>query len=100
MVQNGEVLEFPVQHLPSEVIVSTNKAGDSFVGGLLFIIFSLIRVILGFLAGLVQGKSLEENIELGSYTALEIIKSKDYTFPKRPWNWKFLYTGIFWFFPK
>jgi len=55
VVENGQISEYPVPVVPKEEIVDANGAGDSFVGG--------------FLAKLVQNKSIEECIAAGNYCA-------------------------------
>lgn len=64
---NGEVRSFPVQPLPEDKLVDTNGAGDAFVGG--------------FLARLVEGKSLEESVEAGHFASRVIIQRSGCTFP-------------------
>ncbi|XWW97582.1 hypothetical protein V2A60_005566 [Cordyceps javanica] len=49
------VKEFPVHAIDSAQITDTNGAGDAFAGGLL--------------AGIVEGKSLEESIDMGQWLA-------------------------------
>jgi adenosine kinase len=56
VAKDGEIiLEVPVEKVPVEKVVDTNSAGDSFVGG--------------FLAALVQGLSLEQEVKLGQAAA-------------------------------
>ena len=50
--------------------MDTNGAGDAFVGG--------------FLAAVGLGKSLEEAVKIGNYTASEIIKRHGCNFPEKP----------------
>ncbi|KAL8855159.1 MAG: hypothetical protein Q9221_000065 [Calogaya cf. arnoldii] len=60
-VQGDEkVKEYPVHKVGSEEIYDTNGAGDAFAGG--------------FVAGIVQGKSLEESVDMGSWLARLSIK--------------------------
>lgn len=69
------------------VIVDTNGAGDSFVGGRNDSISTLItsfRLITGFLAYLALGKSHEEAIQAGAYCAFECIQQSGCTFPDKP----------------
>ncbi len=67
VASNGEiVLEVPVAKLPSDKIVDTNSAGDSFVGG--------------FLAALAQGASLEKCVQLGQAAASYCIQKPGSTF--------------------
>jgi adenosine kinase len=51
----GEVKEYPVHEIEKEKINDTNGAGDAFAGG--------------FVAGLVEGKSLPECIDMGQWLA-------------------------------
>jgi len=71
----GKLLEFsPIKLEPSQ-IVDTNGAGDSFVGG--------------FLAGFIQGKSIEECIRAAHYVASECVRRSGATFPPKPnFQWK------------
>jgi len=57
---NGKFHSFPVPPISSDLIVDTNGAGDSFLGG--------------FLAGLMQDKSLEECIRAAMFTARHILQ--------------------------
>lgn len=50
-----EVKSFPVHPIATEKITDTNGAGDAFAGG--------------FVAGLVDGKSLEEAVDMGQWLA-------------------------------
>jgi adenosine kinase len=59
----------PLRVEPSQ-IVDLNGAGDSFVGG--------------FLAGYVQGKSIEQSIQGGHYAASEVIRRSGCTLPEKP----------------
>lgn len=61
------VREFPIKRLPKEKIVDTNGAGDAFCGG--------------FLAQLIQGKSIEECVACANYAAGVIIQQQGCTFP-------------------
>jgi adenosine kinase len=65
---NGEITEYPVERLPKELLVDTNGAGDSFVGG--------------FLAQLARGKSIAECVRGGNFAARVIIQNSGCTFPK------------------
>lgn len=49
------IKEFPVHAIDASQITDTNGAGDAFAGGLL--------------AGIVEGKSLEESIDMGQWLA-------------------------------
>lgn len=60
VVHGNMVQEFPVIPIEEKDIVDTNGAGDAFVGG--------------FLAQLVQGRSLESSIHSGNYAANYIIQ--------------------------
>ncbi|KAE8146171.1 Ribokinase-like protein [Aspergillus avenaceus] len=62
-----EVKEFSVVEIPKESINDTNGAGDAFAGG--------------FCAGIVQGKSLEESMDLGQWLASLSIQELGASFP-------------------
>ncbi|BCS15576.1 Ribokinase-like protein [Aspergillus piperis CBS 112811] len=66
---NGEVevKEIPVREIPKESINDTNGAGDAFCGG--------------FCAGIVQGKSLEDSIDMGQWLASLSIQELGASFP-------------------
>eukprot|EP00597_Dinobryon_sp_UTEXLB2267_P001111 CAMPEP_0170070592 /NCGR_PEP_ID=MMETSP0019_2-20121128/8822_1 /TAXON_ID=98059 /ORGANISM="Dinobryon sp., Strain UTEXLB2267" /LENGTH=339 /DNA_ID=CAMNT_0010278901 /DNA_START=34 /DNA_END=1053 /DNA_ORIENTATION=+ len=64
----GKVTEYPVDPLPTELLVDTNGAGDAFVGG--------------FLAMLLLNKSLDECVRAGHFAARTIIQRSGCTFPK------------------
>jgi len=64
---NGEIQEFPVNHIKPEDIVDTNGAGDAFVGG--------------FLAELIHERDLNECIRGGNYAANYIIRQSGCTLP-------------------
>ncbi|PYH99462.1 Ribokinase-like protein [Aspergillus ellipticus CBS 707.79] len=66
---NGEVevKELSVREIPKSSINDTNGAGDAFCGG--------------FCAGLVQGKSLEESIDVGQWLASLSIQELGASFP-------------------
>ncbi|CAI5448121.1 unnamed protein product [Caenorhabditis angaria] len=68
VVEGDKVTEYPVTRLEKEEIVDTNGAGDAFVGG--------------FLSQFIQGKSIEQSVECGSYAAQEIIKKNGCTVPE------------------
>ena len=57
---NGEVSEYAVEPLAKELLVDTNGAGDAFVGG--------------FLSQLIQGKSMDECVKAGHWSARYIIQ--------------------------
>lgn len=63
-------MEIPVEKLPADKIVDTNGAGDAFVGG--------------FLAQLVQEKSLETCVRCGIWAARQIIQRSGCTFDGTP----------------
>ncbi|KAI1800037.1 Ribokinase-like protein [Daldinia bambusicola] len=69
-----EVKEFPVHAIDASKITDTNGAGDAFAGG--------------FVAGLVQGKSLEESIDVGQWLARLSIQElgPSYPFPKQTYQ--------------
>jgi len=64
---NGEIKEFPVNHVKPEDIVDTNGAGDAFVGG--------------FLAELIRERNLDECIRGANYSANFIIRQSGCTLP-------------------
>ncbi|KAL4942646.1 hypothetical protein BDV06DRAFT_158924 [Aspergillus oleicola] len=66
---NGEVevKQFPVREISKDAINDTNGAGDAFAGG--------------FAAGVVQGKTLEESIDLGQWLAKLSIQELGPSFP-------------------
>ena len=69
------------------VIVDTNGAGDSFVGGMSYstsMTTVSTRFLTGFLAYLALGKSHEEAIQAGAYCAFECIQQSGCTFPDKP----------------
>lgn len=69
------------------VIVDTNGAGDSFVGGRIYqtsISLALFHSPTGFLAYLALGKTHEEAIQAGAYCAFECIQQSGCTFPDKP----------------
>ncbi|CAG5132040.1 unnamed protein product [Candidula unifasciata] len=70
VVTDGKVTEYPVIPVNEEDIVDSNGAGDAFVGG--------------FLAQLVQGRSLEESIHCANYVANIIMKRTGCTLPEKP----------------
>jgi adenosine kinase len=69
-----ELKEFPVHPIEKEKINDTNGAGDAFAGG--------------FLAGLVQGKNLDESIHIGQWLAKLSIQElgPSYPFPKQAYT--------------
>lgn len=64
----GKVSEYPVEPLAKEKLVDTNGAGDAFVGG--------------FLSQIVQGKSIEDAVKAGHYSAKYIIQQSGCTLDK------------------
>ncbi|KAJ5182746.1 Adenosine kinase [Penicillium capsulatum] len=66
---NGEVQtkEFNVHEISKDAINDTNGAGDAFAGG--------------FCAGIVQGKSLEDSIDMGQWLASKSIQELGPSFP-------------------
>ena len=70
LCRDGAVEEFPILPITPEEIVDTNGAGDAWVGG--------------FLSQLVQGRSIEQCIAGGNYTANVIIKRSGCTYPAEP----------------
>jgi len=63
---NGSVTEHTVEPLAKELLVDTNGAGDAFVGG--------------FLAQLVQGKSVTEAVQAGHWASRHIIQQSGCAF--------------------
>lgn len=70
LAQNGSITEIPVKKLDQDRICDTNGAGDAFVGG--------------FLAQLVQKKSLETCVKCGIWAARQIIQRSGCTFEGAP----------------
>ncbi|KAL8672600.1 MAG: hypothetical protein Q9168_002943 [Polycauliona sp. 1 TL-2023] len=67
-VQGEEkVREYPVRTIGEKEIYDTNGAGDAFAGG--------------FVAGIVEGKSLEESVDMGQWLAKLSIKELGPQFP-------------------
>jgi adenosine kinase len=67
VAHNGQVQEFSVDPLPKELLVDTNGAGDSFVGG--------------FLAQLSKGKDLAECVNCGHFCSKVIIQTSGCDLP-------------------
>lgn len=59
--------EFPIPVIAKDLIVDTNGAGDSFVGG--------------FLSQIVQGKDLDTAIKAGIWLSGQVIQQNGCTFP-------------------
>ncbi|XP_049292600.1 uncharacterized protein LOC125768656 [Anopheles funestus] len=72
LIESGTdiIREFPVHKLAPEEMVDTNGAGDAFVGG--------------FLAQLLQGRSVDVCIKCGVWAAREIIQRSGCTFDGEP----------------
>lgn len=70
LVKDNTVIEFPAAKLPEEKVVDTNGAGDAFVGG--------------FLAQLIQGKSIDTCIKCGIWAATEIVQKSGCTYEGSP----------------
>ncbi|KAI4095632.1 MAG: hypothetical protein LQ344_001563 [Seirophora lacunosa] len=70
----GKPREYPVRTIAKEEIYDTNGAGDAFAGG--------------FVAGIVEGKSLEESIDMGQWLARLSIKElgPQYPSPKQTYS--------------
>ena len=68
VASGGVVTEYPVEKLPRELLIDTNGAGDAFVGG--------------FLAQLVLGKHISEQVRAGNFAARTVIQRSGCTFPK------------------
>ncbi|KAJ5619006.1 Adenosine kinase [Penicillium lagena] len=66
---NGDVQlkEFPIREIAKEAIEDTTGAGDAFAGG--------------FCAGVLQGKSLEDSIDMGQWLASKSIQELGPSFP-------------------
>ncbi|KAL8901243.1 MAG: hypothetical protein Q9192_000667 [Flavoplaca navasiana] len=66
--------EYPVRTIGKEEIYDTNGAGDAFAGG--------------FVAGIVEGKSLEESVDMGQWLArLSIMElGPQFPFPKQTYS--------------
>ncbi|KAL9119599.1 MAG: hypothetical protein Q9187_003851 [Circinaria calcarea] len=69
-----EVREYPVRAIGMEEICDTTGAGDAFAGG--------------FVAGIVEGKTLEESIDMGHWLASLSIRElgPSYPFPKHTYQ--------------
>jgi len=67
--ETGKVSEIPICKVSKEEIVDTNGAGDAFVGG--------------FIAQLALGKSIDECVKCGIWSATEIIQRSGCTFPNK-----------------
>jgi len=74
VAHNGKAVEHPILKVDSSKIVDTNGAGDAFVGG--------------FLSQLIQGKSIEDCLRGGHYSASIIIQHPGCTFPKEKPNFQ------------
>ncbi|KAL8989631.1 MAG: hypothetical protein Q9177_001523 [Variospora cf. flavescens] len=70
----GKAKEYPVRTIGTEEIYDTNGAGDAFAGG--------------FVAGIVEGKSLQESIDMGQWLARLSIKElgPQYPYPKQTYS--------------
>ncbi|KAJ3244328.1 adenosine kinase [Chytriomyces hyalinus] len=68
VVVDGVATEYPVVLVEESKIVDTNGAGDAFTGG--------------YLAGFVQGKSIDECVRAGQYVASVVIQQNGPTYPK------------------
>ncbi|EMR64646.1 putative adenosine kinase protein [Eutypa lata UCREL1] len=71
---SADVKEFPVHAIDASKINDTNGAGDAFAGG--------------FVAGLVQGKSLDTAVDMGQWLARLSIQElgPSYPFPKQAYS--------------
>ncbi|OTB00112.1 hypothetical protein M426DRAFT_324523 [Hypoxylon sp. CI-4A] len=69
-----DVKQYPVHAIDASKINDTNGAGDAFAGG--------------FVAGLVQGKTLEESVDIGQWLARLSIQElgPSYPFPKQTYQ--------------
>ncbi|KAL6262386.1 hypothetical protein P5V15_007475 [Pogonomyrmex californicus] len=70
LTKDGTVTEYPVIKLPEEKVIDTNGAGDAFVGG--------------FLAQLIQGKSIDTCVKCGIWAATQIIQRSGCTYEGKP----------------
>lgn len=70
VAKEGKVTLYPVPTIQKELLIDTNGAGDSFVGG--------------FLAKLAQGFEVDECVRAGHYTARVIIQQSGVVFPSEP----------------
>ncbi|XP_033308409.1 adenosine kinase 2 isoform X2 [Bombus vancouverensis nearcticus] len=70
VVKDNTIIEIPATKLPNDKVVDTNGAGDAFVGG--------------FLAQLVQGKSIEVCIKCGIWAATQIVQRSGCTYEGKP----------------
>ena len=70
LCKDGKVTSFPILPVTEEEILDTNGAGDAWVGG--------------FLSQLVQGRTIEQSMHGGNYTANAVIKRSGCTFPPKP----------------
>ncbi|XP_050591943.1 uncharacterized protein LOC126923004 isoform X1 [Bombus affinis] len=70
VVKDNIIIEIPATRLPNDKVVDTNGAGDAFVGG--------------FLAQLVQGKSIEVCIKCGIWAATQIVQRSGCTYEGKP----------------
>lgn len=96
LAKDGTVTEHPVIKLPEEQIVDTNAAGDAFVGGeyrSLAATAGNLRIIpigkfssffSGFLAQLIQDKSLDTCIKCGIWAATQILQKSGCTYEGKP----------------
>ncbi|XP_069958812.1 uncharacterized protein Adk2 isoform X3 [Cherax quadricarinatus] len=66
LAKDGKISEFPAIKLPEEKLIDTNGAGDAFTGG--------------FMAQLIQGKTIEACIKCGIWAATEIIQRSGCSF--------------------
>lgn len=70
VAKGDEVFSFEVPSIPSDKIVDTNGAGDSFVGG--------------FLSEFLKGSELSKCVAAGNYCAGEVIQRSGCVFPPTP----------------
>lgn len=71
---DNKVTAFPTPKVPSDQIVDTNGAGDSFAGG--------------FIAAIAHGKDYSKAVEAGNYAAGVVIRHSGCAFPATP-NFQF-----------
>jgi len=68
--KDGEVKHYLVPKIDPQLIVDTNGAGDSFVGG--------------FLSRFVRGESIDECVRAGHYCASKVIQVSGAVYPGKP----------------
>lgn len=94
LVKDGTVTEYPVTKLPEDQIVDTNAAGDAFVGGEYrspaatragsLRTVPIGKFVSGFLAQLIQEKSVDTCIKCGIWAATQIVQKSGCTYEGKP----------------